>query len=108
MNNEKLEAYHLADLDHFKSLNTPGLLYILKCSRKRCVCSCVADGGHHCGDEVLDADAREFNRKQFELQIKVKSVLSTREHVSSVSERKVSRLAKHRMYRPIEKKHLAY
>jgi hypothetical protein len=68
-------------VEELQELGTRHLLALLEGARLQPnVCSC----GHayHCGDEVLSEAEREENRVNFEFRVRVKAVLSTREHVA--------------------------
>ena len=70
-----------ASVEQLRKLPTRQLLAILDGTRSRMVCSCAWGGGTHCGDDVLSKEDLEFNEKQFELNVNLKTVLAEREHI---------------------------
>ena len=81
MSVKDIAQYHTYSLDDLSKLSTRHLLNILESSRGHIICSCGK--GHHCGDDVLTSDEKWFNDKQDILKNAVKSILKTREHLTS-------------------------
>lgn len=79
MSVKHITKYHEYSEDDLNKLSTRHLINILESARGKIICSCGK--GHHCGDDVLTCEEREFNNNQYELKAKVKHILKTREHL---------------------------
>jgi hypothetical protein len=102
MNHEKLTAYQAMTIDQLEELRTSELLHVLKYARRISTCGCR----HHCGDDYIDEHSAAFNRAQRLLQQRLMTILPTREHVPSKTERKAELMA--RIAPKKEKKQMEY
>lgn len=76
---KNISQYHSYSIEQLMKLTTNHLVHILGSARGRIICSCGK--GHHCGDEVLEANEKQFNQNQESLFQRLKQVLATRENL---------------------------
>lgn len=80
-NISQFHDYSVQDLD---KLTTQHLKHILESARGRITCGCGK--GHHCGDDSLAQDERDFNTAQAALEQRVKPVLTQRGNIVSTKQ----------------------
>jgi hypothetical protein len=77
---KNISKYHQLSVEELNKLGTRELVNALESARGRAICSCGKS--HHCGDDVLDQEERDWNKKQSELFLKLKDILKDREDVT--------------------------
>lgn len=77
---KNINKYHSLNNQQLNSLGTRELVNVLESSRGQIICSCGK--GHHCGDDALEQDERQWNAEQEQLKMRVKDILKDREDIS--------------------------
>ena len=77
---KNISKYHQLSVEELNKLGTRELVNALESTRGRAICSCGKS--HHCGDDALDQEERDWNKQQSELCVRLKEVLKDREDVT--------------------------
>lgn len=81
---KNISQYHDYTTEQLQELSTRHLKEILGSARGRIICDCGK--GHHCGDDVLQEDEKNFNEKKEVLVDKLKSIMKTRDNLVSTKQ----------------------
>lgn len=81
---KNISQYHEHTHEQLQELTTRHLKEILESARGRIICDCGK--GHHCGEDVLTEDEKNFNEKQEVLVEKLKVIMKTRENLVSTKQ----------------------